>query len=67
MISNSSGFDTASIAFLYATVPAAVADERSKPCELPATIGSASPGDNDGSPILLPRADLAQEVHLHPE
>ena len=36
--SYSSGFDNAFIAFLYATVPPAVADDKSNPCEFPATI-----------------------------
>ena len=38
LISNSSGLEIALIAFLYATVPAAVADDKSNPCEFPATI-----------------------------
>ena len=36
MISNSSGLDTAFIAFLYANVPAAVLDDKSYPCVFPA-------------------------------
>jgi hypothetical protein len=38
LISNSSGLDTALIAFLNATVPVAVLDEQSHPCVFPATI-----------------------------
>jgi len=38
LISNSSGLDTAFIAFLYANVPAAVFEDKSYPCEFPAMI-----------------------------
>ena len=38
LISNSSGLDTAFIAFLNAIVPVAVLDDKSNPCEFPALI-----------------------------